>query len=172
MPDSPPARSEIPPAQLRQEATSGARVRRHARRRSRSRSAVIPARPLAVDLRWSDAMHDVQTRALQDVALVFDYLGRRLGRALSLGVMGRARRRRRSCALLAFAVAESVTPIATRSRSTSSTAPVLRAAYLQATGSSFPSGHVAYGGAIAVALVFLFTGEVLTSRRGHSPRWR
>ncbi len=136
--------------------------------------AVIPARPLAVDLRWSDAMRDVQTRALQDVALVFNYLGRGLGRALSLGVIGVVLAvARRWWALLAFAVAESVTPIANTLTKHLVDRPRPPGGLLQATGSSFPSGHVAYGGATAVALVLLFTRQVLTvAFGGHWPRWQ
>ena len=119
---------------------------------------VIPERPLAVDLRWSEAMRDIQTDALQSVALAFNYLGRGLGRALSLGVIGLVLAlARRWWALLAFAVAESVTPLASNLTKHLADRPRPPGGLLQAAGSSFPSGHAAYAGATAVALVLLFT---------------
>jgi len=158
MPDTPPARSEIPPAQYvkRPRVVLGLGVTLVVL--VALVGLVIPARPLDVDLRWLEAMRDVQTRALQDVALVFNYLGRGLGRALSLGVIGVVLAvGRRWWALLAFAVAESVTPIANNLTKHLVDRPRPPGGLLQAAGSSFPSGHVAYAGATAVALVLLFT---------------
>src|SRR5262245_41705685 len=70
----------------------------------------IPQEPLAVDLRWSEAMDDIRTPLLMHVALVFNALGRSLGWWLSVSavavVLGVARRPR---ALLAFAAAEGLT---------------------------------------------------------------
>ena len=41
---------------------------------------VMPAEPLALDRRWSEAMQDMQTPLLTDLALVFNALGRVLGK--------------------------------------------------------------------------------------------
>lgn len=128
--------------------------------------AVIPIRPPALDLRWSEAMRDVQTGALHDLALVFNYLGRGLGRAISLAAVGLvlmvARRWR---ALLAFAVVESLTPLAVNLLKQLVDRPRPPGALLEATGSSFPSGHAAYAGATALALVLLFTRPGGRARR-------
>lgn len=126
----------------------------------------IPMRPLAIDLRWSEAMRDVQTGGLHDVALVFNYLGRGLGRALSLAAVGLALvATRRWRALLAFALAESLTPLANNLTKHLVDRPRPPGALLEATGSSFPSGHAAYAGATAVALVLLFTRPGRRARR-------
>ena len=37
----------------------------------------IPAQPLAVDRRWSEAMTDIPSATLHHLALLFNYLGRR-----------------------------------------------------------------------------------------------
>jgi undecaprenyl-diphosphatase len=119
---------------------------------------VIPAGPLAVDSRWSEAMQDIQTPLLKHLALVFNALGRGLLRGLSLAAVGIVLLiARRWLALAAFAVVEALTPLS----STLLKALVQRErppdALLHPTGSSFPSGHAAYAGATCVALVVLFT---------------
>lgn len=128
--------------------------------------AVIPMRAPALDLRWSEAMRDVQTGRLHDLALVFNYLGRGLGRALSLAAVGLvlivARRWR---ALLAFALVESLTPLAANLLKQLVDRPRPPGGLLEATGSSFPSGHAAYAGATAVSLVLLFTRSGSGGRR-------
>jgi membrane-associated phospholipid phosphatase len=128
--------------------------------------AVIPTRPPALDLRWSETMHDVQTGGLHDLALAFNSLGRGLGRALSLAAVGLvlivARRWR---ALLAFALVESLTPLAVNLLKRLVDRPRPPGALLEATGSSFPSGHAAYAGATAVSLVLLFTRSGSGGRR-------
>jgi membrane-associated phospholipid phosphatase len=119
---------------------------------------LVPADPLAIERSWSEAMQDVQTTLLTDIARVFDWLGRGIGRALTLAAVGLVLLlTRRLLALLAFAAAESLAPLLSS---------LLKAAIHRArppdglvhpTGSSFPSGHATYAGATCVALVLLFT---------------
>jgi membrane-associated phospholipid phosphatase len=129
-------------------------------------AAVIPAGPLAVDQWWSEAMVDVQASRLHDLALLFNDVGRGLGRGVSLAAIGlvlvAARRWR---ALLAFAVAESLTPLAVNALKALVDRPRPPDAMLDAAGSSFPSGHAAYAGATALALLVLFTRHGTRKRR-------
>jgi undecaprenyl-diphosphatase len=119
---------------------------------------VIPAGPLTIDQRWSKWMQDIQSSTLHQVALVFNYLGRGLGRALSLVAVGLILiLARRWLALFAFAATEAFTPLASNLCKHLVGRPRPAEAMLHASGSSFPSGHAAYAGATAVALVFLFT---------------
>ncbi len=118
----------------------------------------VPAEPLRVDQRWSEAMLDIRTSLLTDLALVFNWLGRGLGSALSLAAIGLVLfARRRWLALLAFGVTEAVTTLS----STLLKILVGRArppdGLVHPVGSSFPSGHAAYAGATCFALVLLFT---------------
>jgi undecaprenyl-diphosphatase len=118
----------------------------------------IPAQPLAIDRRWSEAMSDVPSAALHHLALIFNYLGRGLGRALSIAAIGLVLLlTRRWRALLAFAATEALTPLAVNLLKHILDRPRPPNAMLHANGSSFPSGHAAYAGATAVALVLLFT---------------
>jgi membrane-associated phospholipid phosphatase len=119
---------------------------------------LVPEGPLGVDRSWAEAMHHLETPLLTDLALALNWLGRGLGRALGLTLVGLLLlRRRRWLALAAFAVAESLTPLLSvllkalidRSRPPDG--------LVDAVGSSFPSGHAAYAGATCVALVLLFT---------------
>jgi undecaprenyl-diphosphatase len=120
--------------------------------------AVIPAKPLTIDRRWSEWMTDIQGGALHHVALIFNFLGRGLGRALSLAAIGLLLLlTRRWYALLLFAIVESLTPLATNLLKHLVDRPRPPNAMLHATGTSFPSGHASYAGATAVALVLLFT---------------
>jgi undecaprenyl-diphosphatase len=120
--------------------------------------AVIPAAPLTIDRRWSEWMTDIQGATLHHLALIFDYLGRGLGRALSLAAIGLVLVvTRRWHALLVFAVVESLTPLATNLLKHLVDRPRPPTAMLHAAGTSFPSGHAAYAGATAVALVLLST---------------
>jgi membrane-associated phospholipid phosphatase len=126
----------------------------------------IPARPLSIDGSWSEWMRDLQADAAHQLALVFNALGRGLGRALTLVVIGVVLViGRRWRALLAFAAVESVTPLAANVTKRLVDRPRPSHELIQATGSSFPSGHAAYAGATAVALVLLFT------RPGHRRIW-
>jgi membrane-associated phospholipid phosphatase len=129
-------------------------------------AAVIPAGPLAADQRWSEAMVDIQTSRLHDLALIFNYLGRGLGRGVSLAAIGLALvAARRWQALPAFAVAETITPLAVNGLKALVDRPRPPDAMLEATGSSFPSGHAAYAGATAIALLVLFTRPGSRERR-------
>ena len=119
---------------------------------------LIPAGPLAIDRSWSDAMQDLRTAVLSDVALAFNWLGRGLGRALALAAVGflllLARRRR---ALVAFAFVETFTPLLSSLLKALVDRPRPPDGALHPAGSSFPSGHAAFAGATSVALVLLFT---------------
>lgn len=120
--------------------------------------ALIPARPLTIDQRWSEWMTTIQGAVLHHLALVFNYLGRGLGRELSLAAIGLALvLARRWRALLAFAAVESLTPLATNVIKHLVDRPRPPNAMLYAAGSSFPSGHASYAGATAVALVVLLS---------------
>jgi undecaprenyl-diphosphatase len=120
--------------------------------------AVIPVTPLAIDQRWSEWMTDLQGATLHHLALIFNYLGRGLGRALSLAAIGLTLiLTRRWVALLAFAATESLTPLFSNLFKHLVDRPRPPGAMLHATSSSFPSGHAAYAGATCVALVLLFT---------------
>jgi undecaprenyl-diphosphatase len=129
-------------------------------------AVVVPAEPLGIDQRWSEAMLDMRTSPLTDLALVFNWLGRGLGWLLSLAAVGIVLlARRRLVALLAFALTETVTPLS----STLLKIVVGRQrppdGLVHPVGSSFPSGHAAYAGATCVALVLLFTAPGLGRAR-------
>ena len=118
---------------------------------------LLPAGPLSIDRRWSEWMHDTQIHALHQLALVFNWLGRGIGRALSLAAIGVALAvARRWWALAAFAAAESLTPLASNLTKHLVGRPRPDQELLHVTGSSFPSGHAAYAGATCVALVLLY----------------
>ena len=72
---------------------------------------VVPAEPFAVDRAWSEAMQDIQTPALKEIALAFNALGRGLLRALTSPRSGSPPRRASLARVLTFAVAESLTPL-------------------------------------------------------------
>jgi membrane-associated phospholipid phosphatase len=119
---------------------------------------LVPAGPLALDRSWLEAMRHLETPFLTHLALVFNWLGRGLGRALTLAVVGLLLlRRRRWLALVAFAVAESLAPLlsALLKAQVDRTRPP--DGLVHPGGASFPSGHVTYAGATCVALVLLFT---------------
>jgi undecaprenyl-diphosphatase len=103
-------------------------------------------------------MQDNHSATLHHLSLVLNYLGRGLGRALSLAAIGLALAiTRRWLALLAFAATESLTPLATNLIKLTVDRPRPPNAMLHAAGTSYPSGHAAYAGATAVAIVLLFT---------------
>ena len=119
---------------------------------------VVPTEPLGVDQRWSEAMLDIRTSFLTDLALVFNWLGRGLGWALSLAAVGIVLvARRRWLALLAFGVTEAVTTLSSTLLKILVGRPRPPDGLVHPVGSSFPSGHAAYAGATCVALVLLFT---------------
>jgi membrane-associated phospholipid phosphatase len=119
---------------------------------------LVPAGPLGLDHSWSDAMRRLETPVLTDLALAFNWLGRGLGRALGLTLVGvLLLRRRRWLALAAFAVAESLAPLLSDLLKALTDRPRPPDGLIHAAGSSFPSGHATYAGATSVALVLLFT---------------
>ena len=118
----------------------------------------VPAEPLEVDRRWSEAMQDIRTPLLTDVALIFNALGRGLGFALSLAAVGILLLvSRRWLALVAFAVTEALTSLSSTVLKILAGRPRPPDGLVDPVGSSFPSGHAAYAGATCVALVLLFT---------------
>jgi undecaprenyl-diphosphatase len=119
---------------------------------------LVPEGPVPFDQRWSDWMTAIQTSALDRVAFLFNDLGRGLGKALTIGAIGVILLvARRWWALLAFAVTESLTPLASSlvKASVGRTRPPN--GVIHPLGSAFPSGHAAYAGATCVALALLFT---------------
>ncbi len=103
-------------------------------------------------------MRQIQTPLLEHIALVFNYLGRGLGRALVLiAIGGVLLLTRRWWALLAFAVTESLTPMIGSTVKALVDRPRPPDGLLDPTHSSFPSGHAAFAGATLVAAVLLFT---------------
>jgi undecaprenyl-diphosphatase len=121
-------------------------------------AVLVPAGPLEVDRSWSDAMRHVESPLLTHVALAFNWLGRGIGRAAGLVLVGLLLlRRRRWLALAAFAVAETLAPLFSDVLKALVDRPRPPDGLVHAVGSSFPSGHAAYAGATCVALVLLFT---------------
>ena len=119
---------------------------------------VIPSHPLSVDSHWSNWMRESETGFLHHVALVFNALGHGLGRILSLAAIGAVLLlTRRWLALIAFGVSETVTPLAVNAIKLLVDRPRPPHELLHAASSSYPSGHAAYSGATAVALVVVFT---------------
>lgn len=121
-------------------------------------SLLVPAQPLAFEQRWADWMRDIQTPVLEHLALVFNYLGRGLGRALTLVAIGVPLiAARRWWALLAFSVTEALTPLTSSVVKGLVDRPRPPDGLVSPTSSSFPSGHAAFAGATFVSLVLLFT---------------
>jgi len=119
---------------------------------------LVPAGPLGLDRSWSEAMRDLETPLLTDLALTFNWLGRGLGRALGLILVGLLLlRRRRWLALAAFAIAESLAPLLSVLLKALIDRPRPLHGLIHAAGPSFPSGHATYAGATSLALVLLFT---------------
>jgi len=130
-------------------------------------AAVVPAGPLGVDRAWSEAMRDLQTPLLTHLALVFNWLGRGIGRAFSLTIIGLLLlRRRRMLALVACALAETLAPLGSTLLKVLVDRPRPPDGLVHAMSASFPSGHATYAGVTCVALVLLFTAP--DGRRG---RW-
>ena len=119
---------------------------------------LVPEGPLGVERSWAAAMHHLETPRLTDLALAFNWLGRGIGRALGLTLIGLLLlRRRRWLALAAFAVAESLAPLLSVLLKALIDRPRPPDGLVHAGGPSFPSGHATYAGATCVALVLLFT---------------
>jgi len=121
-------------------------------------AVLVPAGPLHLDRSWSQAMHHLETPLLTDLALVFNWLGRGVGRAIALTLIGLLLlRRRRWLALVAFTVAESLAPLLSALLKALIDRPRPPGGLVHPVGASFPSGHATYAGATCVALVLLFT---------------
>ncbi len=119
---------------------------------------LIPAGPLTLDDHWAELMQDIKTPFLTHVALVFNALGHGLWRALTLAGIGLALvLARRWAALAAFAIAEALTPLFANLIKLAVGRERPPGHVLEVHGTSFPSGHAAYAGATAVALVLLFS---------------
>ena len=113
-------------------------------------AVVVPAKPLGIDQRRSEAMLDMHTSPLTDLALVFNWLGRGLGWVLSLAAVGLVLfARRRFVALLAFGLTETVTPLSSTLLKILVGRQRPPDGLVHPVGSSFPSGHAAYAGATA-----------------------
>ena len=119
---------------------------------------LIPEGPLTIDSRWAELMQDIETPFLTHVALVFNALGHGIWRALTLAGIGLALLlARRWAALAAFAAAEALTPLLSNLIKLAVGRERPPGHMLEPHGTSFPSGHAAYAGATAVALVLLFS---------------
>ena len=119
---------------------------------------LVPTQPLAVEQHWADWMREIQTPLLEHVALIFNYLGRGLGRALVLVGIGIVLIvARRWWALLAYAVTEALTPLFSSVVKALVDRPRPPDGLVHPAGASFPSGHAAFAGATCVAAVLLFT---------------
>ncbi len=119
---------------------------------------LVPAGPLALDSRWSELMHDIETPFLTHLALIFNALGRGVWRALTLAAIGLVLLvARRWAALIAFALVEALAPLLGNVIKALVERPRPPGQMLEAHGSSFPSGHAVYASATAIALVLLFS---------------
>lgn len=119
---------------------------------------LVPPQPLAIDRAWSELMSDLHSPVLKGVALVFNYLGRGLLRALTLTAVGVVLIfARRIVALVAYGVAEGLAPLISSVTKALVDRPRPPHELLHASGASFPSGHASYAGVTCVALVLLFT---------------
>jgi undecaprenyl-diphosphatase len=119
---------------------------------------LVPAGPLGLDRSWSEAMHHVETPLLTHLAFVFNWLGRAVGRAIALALVGLLLlRRRRWLALVAFAAGESLAPLLSALLKVLVDRARPPDGLVHPVGASFPSGHATYAGATCVALVLLFT---------------
>ena len=134
---------------------------------------VVPGGRLGIDMRWSELMRDAEASWWTHLALAFNALGHGILRGLTIAGVGLvlliAGRR---AALLAFALAEALTPLLVNLIKLLVGRERPPGAMIEAHGSSYPSGHAAYAGATAVLLVLLFTspGRQTTSRMGRGRR--
>jgi undecaprenyl-diphosphatase len=128
---------------------------------------VVPGGRLGIDIRWSELMRDGEASWWTHLALAFNALGHGILRGLTIAVVGLvlliAGRR---AALLAFALAEALTPLLVNLIKLLVGRERPPGAMIEAHGSSYPSGHAAYAGATAVLLVLLFTSPGRRRRAG------
>ena len=119
---------------------------------------LIPDGPLRLDERWGQLMTDAETSLLTHIALVFNAVGHGILRALTTAGIGLVLLiKNRRAALLAFILAEALTPLLVNLIKLIVGRERPPGAMIEAHGSSYPSGHAAYAGATAVILVLLFT---------------
>jgi membrane-associated phospholipid phosphatase len=119
---------------------------------------VVPQAPLELEQRWNEWMSDIATPVFKDIALVFNALGRGVGRALLIAAPGAVLLvARRWWSLVAFALTEALTPLISSITKALVDRPRPPAALVHPSGASFPSGHSAFAGATAVAAILLFT---------------
>jgi membrane-associated phospholipid phosphatase len=119
---------------------------------------LAPAEPLALERSWSQAMYDLQTPLLTDLALVFNWLGRGFGRLLTITVIGLLLLRAHRClALAALLAVETLAPLLSSLLKAGVDRTRPPDGLVHPMGASFPSGHATYAGATCVALVLLFT---------------
>jgi undecaprenyl-diphosphatase len=103
-------------------------------------------------------MQDIRTPSLRRLALIFNSLGRGVGRALTLAGIGLVLVvARRWAALVALVLAEALTPLLVNLIKVLVNRVRPPGQMLEAHGSSFPSGHAAYASATSIALVLLFS---------------
>jgi undecaprenyl-diphosphatase len=121
-------------------------------------AVAVPMEPLSLDKAWSDAMADMASPVLKEVALVFNALGRGLGWVITLAVVAVLLLvRRRTIAFIAFAVAEALSSLLSGLLKALVGRPRPSGGVVHPVGSSFPSGHASYGAVTSIALVLLFT---------------
>jgi undecaprenyl-diphosphatase len=119
-------------------------------------TAAAPREPTEPDRRWSDAMAATHTAGLDRAAHTLDRTGRGAARGLTIaGISVLVARRRRLDGLVAFGLAEALTPTAVNLIKLWVDRHRPPAARLKARGSSFPSGHAAYAAATLTALSLL-----------------
>jgi undecaprenyl-diphosphatase len=113
-------------------------------------------------------MQDIESPWLKDLALVFNWLGRGLGWALSLAAVGIVLvLSRRRLALVAFGAAEGLQLLSSTLLKALVGRPRPPDCLVHPVSSAFPSGHAAYAGATCVALVLMFTAP----GRNRRPWW-
>jgi undecaprenyl-diphosphatase len=131
-------------------------------------AATVPAQPLALEEHWQAWMRDIETPFLRHVALVFNYLGRGLGRALVLVAIGVVLIvLRRWWGLVAYAVAEALAPLVSSVTKGLVDRPRPPDGLVHPSGASFPSGHVVFAAVTLVAVVLLFAAP----GPGRRPWW-
>ena len=119
---------------------------------------LIPQAPLELEQRWNEWMSDIATFVLKDIALVFNALGRGVARALLIAAPAAVLLvARRWWSLAAFALTEALTPLISSITKALVDRPRPPAPLVHPSGASFPSGHSAFAGATAVAVILLFT---------------
>jgi undecaprenyl-diphosphatase len=121
-------------------------------------AVLIPTGPLGVDESWSEAMRDIETPALKHLALLFNAVGLVIGRVVLVAIVVLVLlAARRWLSLVAFAVAEGLTPLLSASLKALVGRPRPPDGLIHVPGAGFPSGHAAYAGVTVVALVLVFT---------------